>query len=49
MKNDKPLTPKEKARLKRELKRTALMLPIMYVTMQVYAYMISEAIIRYFN
>lgn len=48
MKND-PLTPREIKRLKRELKRTILMLPLMYVTMQVYAYMIGEALVRYFK
>ena len=47
--NDKPLTKREKARLKKELKRTILMLPLMYVTMQVYAYMIGEALVRYFK
>ena len=47
--NDKPLTKREKARLKRELKRTILMLPLMYVTMQVYGYMIGEALVRYFK
>lgn len=47
--NDKPLTKREKARLKKELTRTILMLPIMYVTMQVYAYMIGEALVRYFK
>lgn len=47
--NDKPLTKREKARLKRELKHTILMLPVMYVTLQVYAYMIGEALVRYFK
>lgn len=47
--NNDPLTPREKARLKKELKRTILMLPIMYVTMQIYGYMIGEALVRYFK
>lgn len=48
MKND-PLTPREIKRLKRELKHTILMLPIMYITIQAYAYIIGEALVRYFK
>jgi hypothetical protein len=47
--NDKPLTKREKARLKRELTHTILMLPLLYITIQVYAYIIGEALVRYFK
>ena len=47
--NNKPLTPREIKRLKRELKHSILMLPIVIVTMQVYGYMIGEALVRYFK
>lgn len=47
--NNEPLTPREIKRLKKELKHTILMLPILIVTAQVYAYMIGEALVRYFK
>lgn len=47
--NNDPLTPREIKRLKRELKHSILMLPILYITAQVYAYMIGEALVRYFK
>ena len=43
------LTKREKERLKRELKHSILMLPIVIATMQVYGYMIGEALVRYFK
>jgi hypothetical protein len=46
---EQEMTEKDWKRLKKELKHSILMLPILYITLQVYAYMIGEALIRYFK